>query len=53
MGELLLVDALQRAKRIHDEGAGTLFDAPAPHAAGFTAAPGNPLLLFLPVQPLQ
>ena len=57
LGELLLIDALTRAKRIYTEsgGIGLFVDALDEPAAGFyrsfgfTAAPDNPLLLFLPV----
>lgn len=56
LGELLLVDALTRARRIYDEagGIGLFVDAIDEQAAryyrrfGFAAAPDNPLLLFLP-----
>lgn len=56
LGELLLVDALTRAQRIHAEagGIGLFVDAIDAQAAGyyqrfgFEAAPDNPLLLFLP-----
>lgn len=55
LGELLLVDALTRARRIYTEagGIGLFVDAIDEQAAGyylrfgFKAAPGNPLLLFL------
>jgi len=58
MGELLLVDALTRAQRIHQEagGIGLFVDAIDDQAAafyrryGFESAPDQPLLLFLPVQ---
>jgi GNAT superfamily N-acetyltransferase len=54
---LLLVDALSRTRKIHDEagGIGLFVDAIDAQAAGhylrmgFSAAPDNPLLLFLPV----
>jgi GNAT superfamily N-acetyltransferase len=56
LGELLLVDALTRAQRIHAEagGIGLFVDAIDAQAAGyyqrfgFDASPDNPLLLFLP-----
>lgn len=56
LGELLLVDALTRAQRIHAEagGIGLFADAIDVPAAGyyqrfgFNASPENPLLLFLP-----
>ena len=56
LGELLLVDALSRTRRICKEagGIGLFIDAIDERAAvyyrrfGFTAAPDNPLLLFLP-----
>lgn len=55
LGELLLVDALTRARRIYTEagGIGLFVDAIDEQAAGyylrfgFAAAPDNPLLLFL------
>lgn len=55
LGELLLVDALSRARRIYTEagGIGLFVDAIDEQAAGyylrfgFEAAPDNPLLLFL------
>lgn len=55
LGELLLVDALTRAKRIYVEagGIGLFVDAIDDQAAsyyrrfGFEASPDNPLLLFL------
>jgi len=55
LGELLLVDALTRAQRIHAEagGIGLFVDALDEQAAayyrnfGFEACPDNPLLLFL------
>lgn len=58
LGELLLVDALMRAQRIYAEasGIGLFVDALDEQAAGyyrrlgFTAAPDNPLLLFLSSQ---
>lgn len=57
LGELLLVDALARARRIHVEagGIGLFVDAIDEQAAGyylrfgFRVAPDNPLLLFYPV----
>lgn len=56
LGELLLVDALTRARRIHAEagGIGLFVDAIDEQAAGyylrfgFQAIPDNPLLLFFP-----
>jgi GNAT superfamily N-acetyltransferase len=61
LGELLLIDALTRARRIYVEAGGiALFvDALDEQAAGFyrrlgfTSAPDNPLLLFLPVPELD
>jgi len=61
LGELLLINALVRTRRICSEGGGIgLFvDAIDEHAAGyyrrfgFLAAPNHPLLLFLPVQSLS
>ena len=55
LGELLLVDAMTRARRIYAEadGIGLFVDAIDEQAAmyyrgfGFQAAPDNPLLLFL------
>lgn len=55
LGELLLVDALNRAQRIYTEagGIGLFVDAIDERAAGyyqhlgFEASPDNPLLLFL------
>lgn len=55
LGELLLIDALTRARRIYTEagGIGLFVDALDESAAGyyrrfgFEAAPDNPLLLFL------
>jgi GNAT superfamily N-acetyltransferase len=55
LGELLLVDALTRARRVYAEagGIGLFVDALDEQAAGyyrrfgFEAAPDNPLLLFL------
>ena len=60
LGELLLVDALTRARRIFVEagGIGLFVDALDEQAAGFyrrfgfSSAPDNPLLLFLPVAAL-
>ena len=57
LGEVLLVDALIRARRIHTEagGIGLFVDALDEQAAryyqrfGFVSAPDNPLLFFLPV----
>ncbi len=57
LGELLLVDALMRARRIFTEagGIGLFVDALDLHAAsyynrfGFESTPDNPLMLFLPV----
>jgi GNAT superfamily N-acetyltransferase len=56
LGDLLLVDALDRARRIHTEagGIGLFVDAIDEQAAGyylrlgFKTTPDNPLLLFLP-----
>lgn len=61
LGELLLVDALMRARRIQREagGIGLFVDALDEQAAAyyrrfdFQAAPDNSLLLFLPVQVLD
>ena len=58
LGELLLVDALTRAQRIHAVagGIGLFVDAIDAQAAGyyqrygFSASPDNPLLLFLSAQ---
>ena len=55
LGELLLVDALSRAQRIHAvaDGVGLFVDAIDPSAAafyprfGFETSPDNQLLLFL------
>lgn len=55
LGELLLVDALSRAQRIHAVagGVGLFVDAIDPSAAafyrrfGFETSPDSPLLLFL------
>ena len=60
LGELLLVDALMRARRIHLEagGIGLFVDALDAGASayyqrfGFQAAPDNPLLLFLSAKSL-
>ena len=57
LGELLLVDAMTRARRIFTEagGIGLFVDAIDEQTAGycrrfgFETAPDNPLLLFLPV----
>ncbi len=57
LGELLLVDALMRTRRIYKEagGIGLFVDALDLHAAayyrrfGFDAPPDHPLMLFLPV----
>jgi GNAT superfamily N-acetyltransferase len=57
LGDLMLVDALTRARRIHTEagGIGLFVDAIDAQAAGyylrlgFQASPDDPLLLFLPV----
>ncbi len=61
LGELLLVDALTRSRRVTTEagGIGLFVDAIDETAAayyrrfGFAAAPDNPLLLFLPVRALE
>ena len=58
LGELLLVDALTRAQRVHTEvgGIGLFVDAIDEATTGyyrhfgFIASPDNPLLLFLPVK---
>ena len=58
LGELLLVDALTRARRIYTEagGIGLFVDAIDEQAAGFyrrfgfVACPDNLLLLFLPIK---
>lgn len=58
LGELLLIDALTRARRITTEagGIGLFVGALDAQAAeyyrhfGFDAAPDNPLLLFLPAK---
>jgi ribosomal protein S18 acetylase RimI-like enzyme len=55
LGELLLIDAMTRARRIYIEagGIGLFIDATDAQAAGyyrrfgFEASPDNPLLLFL------
>lgn len=57
LGELLLMDAISRAQRIHQEAGvvGLFVDALDELAAGFyrhfgfMATPDNPLMLFLPV----
>ena len=57
LGELLLVDALMRTRRIFNEagGIGLFVDALDLHAVsyysrfGFESTPDNPLMLFLPV----
>ena len=57
LSELLLMDVLARARRIHQEAGvvGLFVDALDERAAGFyrhfgfVAAPDNPLMLFLPV----
>lgn len=56
LGELLLVDALERARRVHEQagGIGLFVDAIDAAASayytrfGFVASPDNPLLLFFP-----
>jgi ribosomal protein S18 acetylase RimI-like enzyme len=61
LGSLMLVDALVRARRIHDEagGIGLFVDAKDEEAAGwyrrfgFVALPEHPLLLFHPVHGLS
>ena len=58
LGDLLLVDALSRTRRIYTEagGIGLFVDAIDKQAAGyyhrfgFVASPDNPLLLFLPAK---
>ena len=58
LGELLLIDALTRTRRIYTEagGIGLFVDAIDEEAAGFyrrfgfAACPDNPLLLFLPAK---
>jgi len=58
LGELLLIDALTRMRRVYTEagGIGLFVDAIDEQAAGFyrrfgfAACPDNPLLLFLPVK---
>lgn len=58
LGELLLIDALTRARRIYTEagGIGLFVDALDAQTAGyyrrfgFEVAPDNPLLLFLPAK---
>ncbi len=57
LGELLLIDALRRARRIYDDagGMGLFVDALDAQAAGFfrqfgfDSSPDQPLLLFLPM----
>ena len=57
LGESLLMDAISRAQRVHQEAGvvGLFVDALDEHAAGFyrhfgfMAAPDNPLMFFLPV----
>lgn len=57
LGELLLMDAISRAQRVHQEAGvvGLFVDALDEHAAGFyrhfgfMAAPDNPLMFVLPV----
>ncbi|MDR2875644.1 MAG: GNAT family N-acetyltransferase [Methylobacillus sp.] len=61
LGDLLLVDALARARRIYAEagGIGLFVDAIDGRAAayylrlGFTASPDNSLLLFFPVSAMD
>ena len=61
LGEMLLVDALTRTQRIHQQagGIGLFVDAIDDQAGayykryGFEAAPDQALLLFLPVQSLS
>ena len=61
LGELLLIDALTRARRIHAEagGIGLFVDALDQQAAqyyrrfGFESAPDNPLLLFLSARDVE
>lgn len=61
LGELLLVNALMRARRIYTEagGIGLFVDALDAKAAGyyqrfgFEASPGNPLLLFLSARAVE
>ena len=61
LGELLLVDALTRVKRIHTEagGLGLFVDALDEQAAGFyrrfgfSSVPDSPSLLFLPLAALR
>lgn len=58
LGELLLVDAMERARRVSVEagGVGLFIDAIDEHAAGFyrrfgfVNAPEHPLLLFMPLE---
>ena len=57
LGELLLIDAMERTRRVHAEAGaiGLFVDAIDSQAAqfylhfGFTPSPDHPLLLFLPV----
>jgi ribosomal protein S18 acetylase RimI-like enzyme len=61
LGELLLIDALTRSRRIYQEagGIGLFVDAIDSHAAGFyrrfgfESSPDQPLLLFLPAHLLM
>lgn len=61
LGELLLIDALSRARRIYTEAGGIglfvdAFDAPAAgyyRRFGFDASPDNPLLLFLSAKTIE
>jgi len=61
LGELLLVDAMIRARRIYSQagGIGLFVDAVNEQAAGyyrrfgFDASPDNPLLLFLPARVVE
>lgn len=58
LGEMMLIDALTRARRIFEQagGIGLFVDAIDDQAAsfyrrfGFSSAPDKPLLLFLPLQ---
>lgn len=58
LGDLLLVDAISRARRVQQDAgvAGLFVDAIDQEAAGFyrrlgfSPSPGNPLLLFLPLR---
>lgn len=60
LAELMLVDALTRARRIYQEagGMGLFVDGIDDKAAGFyrhfgfTSSPGQPLLMFLPLKSL-